>query len=277
MNRSFLLLPTALLFAIYAAAESLRGITLDQNRCPQAGNDDDNAVWAKWNQGSLSIIGLTLQDDGRLMELSQRRGKFCFPAFNNTQSSVRKEDGTYIRLKGIVYQSHDPKTKTCNYLITCHNDQIHWISLTPTRDQNLVQPLLPTNPTTANSLSSIALDQNKCRQAENDDEMWAKWYLGSLSIIALIHQDDERLMELSQRGGKFCIPAFDNTQPSVHKENGTYIPLKEFIFISYNPDTYACTFKGRCYNGEHHLFTLSPTRHQNLVQNDPDNLPVITR
>ncbi|HAG61636.1 MAG: hypothetical protein CMF55_04500 [Legionellales bacterium] len=139
MNRSFLLLSGALLFTNHAAAESLRGITLDQNRCPQARNDDDNAVWAKWHHQQLVIIGLLRDNNGIVTEYSQPSEFSCLPALDNTHPSVHNEGSTYIPLKEFYYTSYDPDTHACNYVMRCFNEQRKRLTLTPTKDQDLSQ------------------------------------------------------------------------------------------------------------------------------------------
>ena len=138
MNRSFLLLSTALLFANHATAESLRGITPDQNRCPQARNDDDNAVWAKWHHQQLVIIGLLRDNNGEVTEYSQLEFS-CLPALDNTHPSVHNEGSTFIPLKEFIFISDDPDTHACNYVTRCFNEQRKRLTLTPTKDQDLSQ------------------------------------------------------------------------------------------------------------------------------------------
>ncbi len=139
MNRFFLLLLGAVVFKNHAAAESLRGITPDQNRCPQARNDDDNAVWAKWSHQKLVIIGLSRDDNGKVTEYSQPSKSSCLPALDNTHPSVHNEGSTYIPLKEFYYTSYDPDTHACNYVMRCFNDQRKRYTLTPTKDQDLSQ------------------------------------------------------------------------------------------------------------------------------------------
>ncbi|MBV52815.1 MAG: hypothetical protein CL816_01970 [Coxiellaceae bacterium] len=138
--------------------------------------------------------------------------------------------------------------------------------------------LLFANRTHAELLRGIAPDQDQCPQTGNDDDnaVWAKWHQRHLTIIGLLRDHNGKVSEYSQLSESSCLPALDNTRPSVHKEDGTYFPLKEFNFISYDAKTNACIFNGRCFNGREHLFTLTPTKNQDLSQNDSNNHPIVT-